>query len=239
MPKPDAISENPDGLGFSIDDPTVENQKLDANSNIESPVQNHPDDAAGEPTSVILDQIDQIPSNDPAQEGDPELHDGVVRPADYHSDTPGDMGMTEDAPEDQPDLSGVLQEGLDSNADDIQKERVMQMVGEALQGFKGCKAIIEQAQQQTPQLYSASLAMLKAMIEMARMLGLDQSGEQELQNPLESQAAPGEPQDSPMPPAESVSAASAEAPAGDKGVDSPMPPAKLEGANAPPPKPKG
>ena len=48
------------------------------------------------------------------------------------------------------------------------------MVGEALEGFKASKNILERAKTEAPQLYTSSIAMLKAMIEMCKMLGLDQ-----------------------------------------------------------------
>jgi hypothetical protein len=66
----------------------------------------------------------------------------------------------------------VLEEGLDHSADGIQREKVVQMVSQALTQFKGCKEILESTKMQTPQLYQASIAMLRAMIEMASLLGL-------------------------------------------------------------------
>lgn len=192
-PKPDAISDNPDGLGStSVDEPTVENMKIDGNLSpnpkaTDALPPEQQDAAAGESTQDILQQIDAIPGAQAPQTGDPELEDGVSRPPGFPEDVPGDLGLTEDIEEEQaPDITGVLQEGLDSHADNIQRERVVQMVGEALAGFKECKNIIERAQQQAPQLYAASLSMLKAMIEMAKMLGLDQDQEQSMENPLES-----------------------------------------------------
>lgn len=105
-----------------------------------------------------------------------EMEGNISRPENYNSNTPGDMGMEQqhvgEDNQDNPDLGEVLKEGLDSKADDIQKEKVREMVGQALSEFKASKSILEQSQQQSPQLYNASIMMLKAMIEMAKMLGL-------------------------------------------------------------------
>lgn len=114
------------------------------------------------------------------------MEDNVSRPAGYGDDNESDMGLAESPQSEQaPDLTSVLHEGLDAHADNIQREKVVQMASQALQGFKACKDIIERSQQQAPQLYQSSIMMLKAMIEMAKMLGL---GPQE-ENPLDSQPA--------------------------------------------------
>lgn len=116
-----------------------------------------------------------------------DVVDGVSRPASYSGqNSPTDLALGNEA-EDMaaPDLGSVLSEGLDAHADNIQREKVVQMVSEALSGFKACKAIIERSQTQAPQLYSSSIMMLKAMIEMAKMLGLSEDGATPDQNPLE------------------------------------------------------
>lgn len=115
-----------------------------------------------------------------------DVVDGVSRPGSYSSNSPNDMALADGGQDDQaPDLGQVLGEGLDHHADNIQREKVVQMVAQALSGFKACKQIIERAQQQAPQLYSSSIMMLKAMIEMAKMLGLEENGASADANPLE------------------------------------------------------
>ena len=192
LPKPDAISQVPDELGTSIDDPSVENLKLESEQAQQEPDQEQ-SQAVGkipegsETPEQILEQVDLLPDQNEIQDGsDKEMEDGVSRPNNFASNVPKDMGLSEDEDENEesgPDITSVLQEGLDSHADNIQKEKVVQMVGQALQGFKACRDIIERSQQQAPQLYQSSIMMLKAMIEMAKMLGLDQ-GDQDTQNPL-------------------------------------------------------
>lgn len=121
-----------------------------------------------------------------------DMDGNVSRPAGYATNTPGDMGTGQSGEvgqEDAPDLTDVLQGGLEAQSDNIQRERVVQMCGQALEGFKASKDILERAQTQAPQLYQSSIMMLKAMIEMAKMLGLDAQGAPASQgNPLEEQA---------------------------------------------------
>lgn len=150
----------------------------------------------GESADQVLAQLDG-PGDMPGT----IMEDGTSHPENYQQNVPGDMGLAEDTvPEENPDLSQVLAGGLDNHAENIQREKVIQMAAEALQGFKGCKDILERARQQAPQLYESSIAMLRAMIEMAKMLGLSP---QEAQ-PAPQQAAPQpsnpqKPQSNPQP----------------------------------------
>jgi hypothetical protein len=110
------------------------------------------------------------------------MEGNTSRPENFDSSKPGDMGLgnsgePEESQDNTPDMSSILQEGLDSGADDMQREKVVQMCSQALMGFKGCRDILEQSKMQTPQLYQSSLMMLKAMIEMAKLLGLEEPGQ--------------------------------------------------------------
>jgi hypothetical protein len=206
LPKPEAIQHNPDGLSTSMDTPTNENVKLDAQGqggNNETSNQNVPgtDEESEETVQEIAQQIDALPASQ-ATPQEPVIYtdssqmatgtnmeDGVSRPEDYADEnTPRDMGLGEEE-QDQgsPDVTSLMQEGLDSHASDIQKEKVVNLVSEALMGFKNSKAILEKAKLQAPQLYEASIAMLKAMIEMCKMLGLDQTGGGESEGPIGAQ----------------------------------------------------
>ena len=204
LPKPDAIQTNPDGLAVDQDVPTNENIKLtvqgqgshdpnitqetpDADPQGEETVQSIAEQIEEEPVNInpqsqAVNQIDaaDIPTGD-AMEGN------ISRPEDFDSkNTPKEMGLTEEN-ENEPDITGVMREGLDSHAENIQRERVVNLVSEALVGFKSCKDILEKAKEQAPQLYESSIAMVKAMIEMAKMLGLEKENEtSDGENPLES-----------------------------------------------------
>lgn len=116
------------------------------------------------------------------------------RPENFEANIPGDMGLASNDPRDdqnkevQPDFSSVLKEGLDDQADQIKRQKVVQVVGQALQGFKASKDVLEQSRESAPQLYAASIAMLRAMIEMADMLGLGSSGAEGSEGPIDAQA---------------------------------------------------
>ncbi len=128
----------------------------------------------GNPPESAVDAIGQedIGSGD-------DMEGNISRPEGFNQNTPSDMGeegtngISESKPDDdEPNFSSILEEGLDEHADSIQKERAVQMVSKALVEFKGCKDILEQNKAQMPQLYNASISILKAMIEMATVLKL-------------------------------------------------------------------
>lgn len=110
-----------------------------------------------------------------------DMQDGVSRPEGYSSDAmPQDMGLSEENPDNQgPDYANVLQDGLEEHAGNIAREKIVDMVSQALEGFKANKQILEKAKEQAPDLYNSTIAMLKAMIEMAKQLGLGQEVAQE------------------------------------------------------------
>lgn len=119
-----------------------------------------------------------------------DMDDGASRPPGYSEAMPTDMGLAEDAPQQGPDLTQVLQGGLDNHAESIGREKIVGMVSQALQGFKANKDILEKAKEQAPDLYSSTIMMLKAMIEMAKQLGFgEQEVEQAAQAPQAQQAA--------------------------------------------------
>ena len=163
-------------------------------------VEQSPDSNANTPEGMqqVLGQLETDGSepNDPAEiatqfddtaDVGNEMQDNVSRPDDYDTNTPSDMGMAEDDEdaESGPDLSSVLQGGLDNHAQNMQKQKVVELVGQALEGFKANKQILEKAKEQAPDFYNASISMLKAMIEMAGMLGLGDDAEQSQDSPLD------------------------------------------------------
>jgi len=129
-------------------------------------------EAEGNPPASAVDAID-----DTALPTGTEIEGNISRPDGFGTNTPGDTGLggTNGPNDDEdPDLSSLLEEGLDEHADGIQREKVIQMTSQALQQFKASKQLLENAKMQMPQLYTASITMLKAMIEMANLLGLGQ-----------------------------------------------------------------
>lgn len=121
-----------------------------------------------------------------------QMEGNVSRPAGFEASVPGDMGTDANHPvdpndvhpDDKPDLSAVLREGLDSQASEIQKDKVVQMVSQSLQQFKGAKMALENSKLQDPTLYNASIMMLKAMIELCKLAGLDNSGSEDSTGPI-------------------------------------------------------
>lgn len=182
QPEEESVEEAPE-------EESIYNPDTHSKEAMQAIVQGIEDD--GNPTSSEMDQMD-----DEDAPTDGSMDENVSHPDGYEENTPSDLGLSEDeVPEEQPDVSGVLQEGLDNHADNIQKEKVVQMVGQALEGFKASKDILEKAKEQAPQLYQSSIAMLKAMIEMAKMLGLGpdvEQGEAEVSDP--NSPMPGEEQ---------------------------------------------
>lgn len=141
--------------------------------------------AAGqsESTENVLDQhIDN--ANEMGEMIDDQ---GVIRPEDY-GQKDQDMGLSEEeADGDEPALDEVLRGGLDAHADSIQKEKVLNMVGEALEGFKAQKAILDKAKEQAPELYASCISMLKAMIELCSLAGIDEGQAEQDVNEIEGQ----------------------------------------------------
>lgn len=157
-----------------------------------------------EALQAIAEQIEHETADgkpDPNQIDDADIVDNgtegnVTRPEGYDSNIPGDMGMDSEHPddsEDHPDLSMVLKESLDSQSQDIDKEKVRDMVGQALEGFKASKQIVEKAKEQAPDFYKANIAMLAAMIKMSEMLGLHENPEGEAPEEEAQETLEGEP----------------------------------------------
>lgn len=151
-------------------------------------------DSADEGDS-IEDILDQHLDNaaDMAQNGDVNSEgmdpNGISRPEDYNAKQ-GDLGLSEeDAQNQDPNLDEVLRDGLDSHADSIQREKVVDMVGQALDAFKGQKQILDKAKEQAPELYDACIQMLRSMIELCSLAGIDQSQPEQDVNEIEGQGA--------------------------------------------------
>lgn len=155
----------------------------------------------GNPTASSVDAVD-----DTQMAGSNHAEGNVSRPEGFEQNVPGDMGLSGTNPptdnggeEEDPDFSGVLEEGLNRHADGIQREKVVQMASQALMQFKNSKQSLENIKMQAPDLYQASIMMLKAMIEMATLLNLGQSDQPLGQNMSQSTQL-GQEQKSLMPP---------------------------------------
>ncbi len=87
------------------------------------------------------------------------------------SDQQGDDGQGDT--EDGPNMSEVLQGGLDDHANEQKRKEVINMVAQTLQGFKANKAALEATKDQNTGLYQSCIQMLKSMIELCKLLGLE------------------------------------------------------------------
>jgi hypothetical protein len=151
---------------------------------------------SADPGESIEDILDQHLDNaaDMAQNGDVNAEgmdpNGISRPEDYNAKQ-GDLGLSEEDNE-EPQLDEVLRDGLDQHADGIQREKVVNMVGEALDAFKGQKKILDKAKEQAPELHSACISLLKALIELCSLAGIDESQAEQDVNEIEGGDVPEE-----------------------------------------------
>jgi hypothetical protein len=121
-----------------------------------------------------------------------------------------ESGQPEESGQDEPDMTGVLQSGLDDHANDQKKQQVLDMVAQTLQGFKANKQSLEATKEQNQPLYNSCIQMLKSMIELCKLLGLQP------QMPSDNQTMPGAPAEAQeAPPASPVQAAPSEGAAQD------------------------
>lgn len=164
----EAISELENG----IDNPGSEQEERDLMDNIDDT-----DLAIGHETEDNASRPDGFSEqNAPGDMG--EDHENVTSQEEgIDGEGEGEEDGQDDSGEEDGEFGDVLQDGLNDGADDIQKEKIFQLVAQALQGFKNQQAILERAKEQAPELYQSTINMLKCMIEMAKMLG--NGGEQE------------------------------------------------------------
>ncbi len=90
---------------------------------------------------------------------------------------------------DEPDMTQVVQSGLEDHINEQKKQEVLDMVGQTLAGFKANKASLEATKEQNQALYNSCIQMLKSMIELCKLLGL-QPPMPEAQPPAPLQEAP-------------------------------------------------
>jgi hypothetical protein len=160
--------------------------------------QEDPNMQGHETAEEVLDLLDQEPGSGaktPTQEakqidntelpqGD-QMKEGTSVPENFGQAQKGDVSDSEQqlaqggAPadgspqEDAPDMSAVLQSGLDDHANEQKKQQVLDMVAQTLQGFKANKASLEASKEQNQGLYNSCIQMLKSMIELCKLMGLE------------------------------------------------------------------
>lgn len=142
-----------------------------------------------ETAEEVLDLLDQEPGQGeqaPSQEakkidntelpqGD-QMEEGTSVPENFGEAQKNDISDEEKSfgedNSNEPDMAGVLQSGLEDHANEQKKQQVLDMVSQTLQGFKANKESLEAAKDQNQALYNSCIQMLRSMIELCKLLGL-------------------------------------------------------------------
>ncbi len=130
----------------------------------------------GEPPAEEAEKIDntELPQGDAMEDGTSVTENfGEAQKQDVSNEEQafGEDQSQEDS-EDQPDMSEVLRGGLDDHANEQKRAMIIDQVAQTLQGFKANKEFLEAAKEQSPGLYQSTIQMLKAMIALCELLGL-------------------------------------------------------------------
>jgi hypothetical protein len=177
--RPDDCPECQEMYGQAIE------EQPDQTGQVDPSLQGH------ETAEEVLDLLDQEPGTGdqtPQQEaqkidntelpqGDQMRENVSVKenfgPAQKNDISDSEKDFAQQDQKDEPDMGEVLQSGLDDHASDQKKQEVLNMVGQTLAGFKANKTSLEQSKEQNVGLYQSTIQMLKAMIELCKLLGLE------------------------------------------------------------------
>ncbi len=146
-----------------------------------------PTEEAKKIDNTELPQGDQMKENKSVREDFGDAQKGDI------SDSEQDFGQEDDGP----DMTSVLQSGLDDHANEQKRQEVLNMVAQTLQGFKANKESLEATKDQNQALYQSCIQMLKSMIELCKLLGLEPKMPEAPAAPTPEETAPEE-QNSPQ-----------------------------------------
>ena len=140
------------------------------------------------------DQSDDLPDNDSEDDsfdGHHAPHEGEFEDSEEDSDDQ-ELSSEDTASGDEDPLADMIHDDMsddqegdemspegDDSADDADHQELKQDIANALLAFKDNKMMLEQAREQNPDLYNATLTMLRSMISMAKKLGF--APEQDMQ----------------------------------------------------------
>ena len=158
IPEGDEVAQAQAEMGEEMPAEGMEGQM--APEGMEAPVEGEemaPDEMAPEGMEgMVGEEMDEGMDPEAAMEGDQDNQSALTDM--IHAN----MGGEEDA----------------SPADDeADEEELRQDIVTSLQTFKENKAMLEQAKQENPKLYEATILMLRSMIEMAKKLSMDPEGD--------------------------------------------------------------
>ena len=208
----EAVTEGIDGKTFEQDygteDDEAEGQAEPENPDVadelgeDQPQEAIPtDEVEGE--SVYSD-LAETGGEDPEAMGEEQVP-GEEEPHDYNEDLTdmveshmaGDEEMDErELAEGGLDEEVPAEEGMEGDGESIDPEQLKQDVARALMTFKQNKQMLEEAQTTNPEMYEATITMLRSMIDMAKELGIgtpvDEVPGEEEAAAAEEEAAPAE-----------------------------------------------
>ena len=150
--------------------------------------------AGGKTPAQEAKQIDntEMPQGDAMEDGTSVTEDfgpaqkNNISDSDQQFQQQTDPGTSQDGP----DMSSVLQSGLDDHQNEQKKAQVLDMVAQTLQGFKANKASLEASKEQNQGLYNSCIQMLKSMIELCKLMGLEPKMPEQAPPQAAPQAAP-------------------------------------------------
>lgn len=187
----DSDEEN---INPETDDIKTETQSEQSESQGEVGIPVDSDANPSNPEEVAEEIATQIETDDPNTQTERGVMDNIDSSEQGLGDSMEDNVSVQDDPSESdrsdntvPELGSFLKESLDQNSDNIRRERVVNLVSQALSSFKSQKQIVENAKDQAPELYQSMIGMIRAMVEMAKMLGLGDSGGEDSEGPIEAQ----------------------------------------------------
>lgn len=149
------------------------------------------------------DQGDDLPDNDSEDDsfdGHHAPHEGEFEDSEEDSDSDSDdqeLSSEDTASGDEDPLADMIHDDMsddqedgemapegDDSSDDADHQELKQDIADALMAFKDNKHMLEQAREQNPDLYNATLTMLRSMISMAKKLGF--APEQDMQQAVDT-----------------------------------------------------
>jgi hypothetical protein len=193
-PKHDSTALEVQDAGAQHPDDCPECQELYQNAIENEPGQTGQEDPnlqGHETAEEVLDLLDQEPGsggqtpqeeakkidNTELPQGD-QMKENTSVKEDFGPAQKKDIGdsekeMKDPNQEDRPDMASILKDGLDEHAQEQKKQEVMNMVAQTLAGFKANKEALEATKDQNQPLYQSCIQMLKSMIELCKLLGLE------------------------------------------------------------------
>lgn len=164
-----AIDGDIDGEDFGSDKDNSEeedqSEEMASKESMES--QQQPESDSQEESAYA--ELNEKDMSNPEMELDNESYD--------HNDALSDMihGDLEDEEQGEEPPGAIEEEVSESQLD----EELRQDIASALMSFKENKDMLEQAREQNPKLYQATITMLRSMIEMAKKLGANPAQDME------------------------------------------------------------